>query len=64
MTERVTIPILAERIETVDGKVANVDRKVEKMTSDFNAKFGRVYALQGMILVSIISGIVVALVTR
>ena len=58
MTEpKATIPILAERIETVD-------KKVTTMSVDFNAKFARVYALLGAILVSVIAGIVVALVTR
>lgn len=58
MTEpRATIPILAERIETVNTKVT-------AMSSEFNAKFARVYALLGAILVSVIAGIVVALVTR
>lgn len=57
MTERPTIPILAERIETLARQEATHH-------DESNAKFARVYALLGAILVSVIAGVVVQLVIR
>lgn len=57
MTERPTIPMLAERIDTLVAREASHH-------AETNAKIARVYALQAAILISIIAGIVVALVTR